>query len=72
LPVIAAELMAIIAAIGITIKRNYWGQRNKRRLQRYRWQDRRTQKYCDELKAKGHAAEMIQNRISFRCLFSGT
>jgi glycerol kinase len=31
------------------------------------------QKYCDELKAKGRA-EMIQkkNRISFRCLFSGT
>jgi glycerol kinase len=36
------------------------------------WQDRRTAKYCDELKAAGYANLIQKKDWTFRRLFSGT
>jgi glycerol kinase len=68
---VAAEVIAKvgisgkeIAAIGITNQRedHYLGQRNQwTSYNAIVWQDRRTAKYCDELKAQGHA-DMIKKK----------
>lgn len=81
---VAAEVIAKvgisgkeIAAIGITNQREttiVWDRETSEPLYNaIVWQDRRTAKYCDELKAKGHA-EMIQKKtgLILDAYFSGT
>ena len=66
-----------IAAIGITNQREttiVWDRETSEPLYNaIVWQDRRTAKYCDELKAAGHA-EMIQKKtgLVLDAYFSGT
>jgi glycerol kinase len=66
-----------IAAIGITNQREttiVWDRETSRPLYNaIVWQDRRTAKYCDKLKADGHA-EMIQKKtgLVLDAYFSGT
>jgi glycerol kinase len=65
-----------IAAIGITNQREttiVWDRETSEPLYNaIVWQDRRTAKYCDELKAAGHA-EMIQKKDrTLDAYFSGT
>tara|TARA_R110000868_G_scaffold112_7_gene1159 strand:+ start:6773 stop:8269 length:1497 start_codon:yes stop_codon:yes gene_type:complete len=81
---VAAEVIAKtgingkqIAAIGITNQREttiVWDRETSEPIYNaIVWQDRRTAKYCDELKAKGHA-EMIQKKtgLVLDAYFSGT
>jgi glycerol kinase len=81
---VAAEVIAKvgisgkeIAAIGITNQREttiVWDRETSEPLYNaIVWQDRRTAKYCDELKAKGHA-DMIQKKtgLILDAYFSGT
>lgn len=81
---VAAEVIAKvgvsgkeIAAIGITNQREttiVWDRETSEPLYNaIVWQDRRTAKYCDELKAAGHA-EMIQKKtgLILDAYFSGT
>ncbi|MCV9926658.1 glycerol kinase GlpK [Flavobacterium sp. LS1R49] len=81
---VAAEVIAKvgvsgkeIAAIGITNQREttiVWDRETSEPLYNaIVWQDRRTAKYCDELKAKGHA-KMIQKKtgLILDAYFSGT
>ncbi|SDX31385.1 glycerol kinase GlpK [Flavobacterium degerlachei] len=81
---VAAEVIAKtgingkqIAAIGITNQREttiVWDRETSEPIYNaIVWQDRRTAKYCDELKAKGHA-EMIQQKtgLVLDAYFSGT
>ncbi|MEN2401669.1 glycerol kinase GlpK [Flavobacterium sp. MC2016-06] len=66
-----------IAAIGITNQREttiVWDRETSEPLYNaIVWQDRRTAKYCDELKAKGHS-DMIQKKtgLLLDAYFSGT
>ncbi|MFW0738109.1 glycerol kinase GlpK [Flavobacterium sp. T12S277] len=66
-----------IAAIGITNQREttiVWDRETSQPVYNaIVWQDRRTAKYCDELKAQGHA-EMIQTKtgLILDAYFSGT
>ncbi|CAA9198861.1 glycerol kinase GlpK [Flavobacterium collinsii] len=66
-----------IAAIGITNQREttiVWDRETSEPIYNaIVWQDRRTAKYCDELKAQGHA-EMIQTKtgLILDAYFSGT
>ncbi|MBC5839943.1 glycerol kinase GlpK [Flavobacterium sp. F-380] len=81
---VAAEVIAKtgingkqIAAIGITNQREttiVWDRETSEPIYNaIVWQDRRTAKYCDELKAKGHA-DMIQKKtgLVLDAYFSGT
>ncbi|WP_374173671.1 glycerol kinase GlpK [Flavobacterium tructae] len=81
---VAAEVIAKvgitgreIAAIGITNQREttiVWDRETSEPVYKaIVWQDRRTAKYCDELKAKGHT-EMIQKKtgLILDAYFSGT
>lgn len=81
---VAAEVIAKtgingkeIAAIGITNQREttiVWDRETSEPIYNaIVWQDRRTAKYCDELKAQGHA-EMIQKKtgLILDAYFSGT
>ncbi|WP_366186895.1 glycerol kinase GlpK [Flavobacterium ovatum] len=81
---VAAEVIAKtgingkeIAAIGITNQREttiVWDRETSEPIYNaIVWQDRRTAKYCDELKAAGHA-EMIQKKtgLVLDAYFSGT
>ncbi|EIA09171.1 glycerol kinase GlpK [Flavobacterium frigoris] len=81
---VAAEVIAKtgingkqIAAIGITNQREttiVWDRETSEPIYNaIVWQDRRTAKYCDELKAQGHA-EMIQKKtgLVLDAYFSGT
>jgi glycerol kinase len=81
---VAAEVIAKtgingkqIAAIGITNQREttiVWDRETSEPIYNaIVWQDRRTAKYCDELKAKGHA-EMIKKKtgLVLDAYFSGT
>ncbi|KLT68419.1 MULTISPECIES: glycerol kinase GlpK [Flavobacterium] len=81
---VAAEVIAKvgisgreIAAIGITNQREttiVWDRETSEPLYNaIVWQDRRTAKYCDELKAKGHS-DMIQEKtgLILDAYFSGT
>ena len=81
---VAAEVIAKVgisgkevAAIGITNQREttiVWDRETSEPIYNaIVWQDRRTSKYCDELKAAGHA-KMIQNKtgLILDAYFSGT
>jgi glycerol kinase len=65
-----------IAAIGITNQREttiVWDRETSEPLYNaIVWQDRRTAKYCDELKADGHAKMIQKNWTVLDAYFSGT
>jgi glycerol kinase len=62
-----------IAAIGITNQREttiVWDRETSKPLYNaIVWQDRRTAKYCDKLKAEGCRNDSKKDRASFRRLF---
>ena len=77
---VAAEVIAKagisgleVAAIGITNQREttvVWDRHTSEPIYNaIVWQDRRTSKYCDELKSQGHTDEIKQNRTCIRCIF---